>query len=271
VFTDREAFARMLDAAITSETVPQALVELATVAPVDELEVLLEVLASRWTGVGRTIGRTVLADGLGERLRQVADLALGMSHAIVSDFLDVAVDRDPEFATACALALVRHQDRPARLKALETLERLPYRGEVGRELTEHALTSTDAEVRGRAASVLAAKGERRAAPAIRRAISSGLESGQGTSELALTVEALARLDPAGALELFRAWLRPGARLSRARATPTPPWNLAIRGLQMIPGKESSELLQWIHSRAEGDLKSRCAQAIAAQKGRDHGD
>jgi hypothetical protein len=265
VFTEREAFARMVDAAIAAEQVPEALLEVMKVAPIDELEILLQVLASRWTQEGEKIGNQLLAAALVGRLRQLSEVILGLSGPLAEGALDIAVEHDPEFATLLAVAMVRRQERSLRLKAIDALKWLPYRSEVGRVLIDSALDTGGPEVCARAAEVLVAKSERRAFPAVARALKRGIDGGARSSELEPLAQALAQLDPAKAVSQFRDWIQPDKLLKRVRATPGPLWEVAVQSLAALGGQEAGELLKWIHSRADGELKMKCIQAMARQR------
>jgi hypothetical protein len=265
VFTEREAFARMVDAAVATGQLPKALVEVMSVAPIDELEELLKVLASRWSEEGEKLVKQLLATSLGSRIHQLGDVTLQSPASVAAELLQVAADRDPGFATLLAVAMMRRQDRTCRLKALEVLKVVPYRSEVGRVLIDVGLSSKDPEVAARSAEVLAANGEQRAFLALTRAIQSGLESGVRISHLEPLADALTTLDASRAASQFNQWIRPDKLLQRARAQPGPLWHLAVRSLTGVPGDLVGDLLRWIHSRADGELKMRCIQAMALQK------
>jgi hypothetical protein len=265
VFIDREAFARMVDAAIATQEVPDTLVEVLSVAPIDGIEALLQVLASRWSSAGQELGRQILAAAFGDRIRQLGDVIIAAPGPVAVELITIAADREPEFAVLLAVAMVRRNDRATRLVALEVLKVLPYRSEVGRALVEHGLTAKDPETCAKAAEVLEAKGEKRAFPAVARALQRGVEAGVRTSALEPLADALARLDPDRAVTQFTDWIRPEGLLQRARTAPGPMWQLSVRCLAKIPGQGARELLRWIHSRSEGDLKMRTIQAMAVQK------
>jgi hypothetical protein len=265
VFTDRDAFASMVDTAIENEEGPEALVEIISVAPLDQLEALLQVLASRWSTGGRDVGRHILAKALGGRVRAIGDLVLSTAGSVSADLLELVAELDQEYAATLALALLRRNDRPSRLKALDVLEDLPYRSEVGRVLTETGLGSADPEVRARASGVLAANGERRAVPAIAKAFQAGADAEVGGSLLAPLAVSLARLDPVVAVERFRGWVRVGARRQRGRDTVDPILQAVVEGLSAVPGTDAARLLRSIQSHADGGLKQHCDRAIALQK------
>ncbi len=266
VFTDRQAFASMVDAAIEKGQSPEVLVEIISAVPIDQLEVLLQVLASRWSGAGRELGRRILTEGLEDRIQQIAEVALATSGTVSADILEIAAQLDPDAAVPLALAMVRRNDRPSRLKAIEILEQLPYSGETGRVLSEFGLKSNDSEVRSRAAQTLAVKGETRAVPAIARAIQASSESGASAAQLITLAKALARLDPTRAVQQFREWARIQGRRQRGRSSAAPSWQVAVDTLAEIPGRDATELLLWFRSRGDGELKARCERAISRQKG-----
>jgi hypothetical protein len=265
VFTNRDAFASMVDTAIGNEQAPDALVEIVSVAPLDQLEVLLQVLVSRWSAGGRDLGRHILARAFGGRVRQIGDLVLSTAGSVSADLLELVAELDQEFAAPLAVAMLRRNDRPSRIKALDVLEDLPYRSEVGRVLTETGLTSSDPEVRARAAGLLATNGEKRAVPAIAKALQAGADTEVPGPQLAPIAIALARLDPAGAVDRFRDWVRAGARRQRGRDASDPILHAVVDGLAAIPGGDAARLLRTIQSRADSGFKKQCDRAIALQK------
>jgi hypothetical protein len=266
VFTDREAFARMVDIAIDRDQSPDVLAEIVSVAPVDQLEVLLQVLASRWSGVGRDLGRQILTKALANRGSQIGDIVLNTVGTVSADLLEIAAQLEPESTVALAVAVVQRDDRPSRLKAIEVLRQLPYRSETGRVLADVGLTSTDAEVRARTAGVLADKGETRAVPAIARALKQGLDNGTAIPQLLPLAESLARLDPAKSVGMFQNWIQSQGRRPRGRTSRDPLLQVTIHGLSEIPGNGAAELLRRIRSRVAGDLKTQCGRAMTRQKG-----
>ncbi len=265
VFTDRDAFASMVDTAIEKKQAPEALVEIISVAPLDQLEVLLQVLASRWSAGGRDVGRHILSKALRGRVRAIGDLVQSTAGSIAADLLELVAELDQEYAAPLALAMLRRNDRPSRLKALEVLEHLPYRSEVGRALTETGLGSADPEVRARSSGVLAANGEKRAVPAIAKAFQVGADAGVGGALLAPLAISLARLDPVVAVERFRNWLKVGVRRPRGRDAVDPILQAVVEGLSAVPGADAARLLRSIRSRADNGLKQHCDRSIALQK------
>jgi hypothetical protein len=265
VFTDRDAFASMVDTAIEKEQAPEALVEILSVAPLDQLEALLQVLASRWSAGGRDVGRAILTKALGGRVRAIGDLVLSTAGSVSADLLELVAEFDQEYAAPLALAMLRRNDRPSRLKALEVLEGLPYRSEVGRALTDAGLGSADPEVRARASALLAANGEKRAVSSIARAFQAGADAGVGGPLLAPLAVSLARLDPVVALDRFRSWLKAGARRQRGRNGVDSILQAVVEGLSVVPGDDAARLLRSIRARADNGLKQHCDRAINAQK------
>jgi hypothetical protein len=241
------------------------LIEIAAAVPKDRFADILTVVASRWSGAGCEVGREIVTTGLGGRIKELGDVILKTHGPIAEILLEVAADSDPEFATHLALAMLRRDDRSGQLKALEVLERLPYRSQIGRVLTDRPLQSKDTEVCVRSAEVLAAKGERRAAPILKRIIGELSSSTTELDTLQQLMASLARLDPAGAVELVNSWIEPQKLIHKVRAAPGQQWFVAVHALAVVEGKESAELLQWIHARATGELKVRCMEAIARQR------
>ncbi len=265
VFTDRDAFASMVDSAIDNEQTPEALVEIMSVAPLDQLEVLLQVLTSRWSTGGRDVGRDILAKAFAGQVHRIGDLALSTAGSVSADLLELVAELDQEYAAPLALAMLRRNDRPSRMTALDVLENLPYRSEIGRVLTETGLVSADPEIRAKAAGMLATNGEKRAVPAIAKAFQAGADAGVGGALLAPLAVSLARLDPAVAFEKFRAWIKAAARRQRGRDAIDPILQAVVEGLASLPGADATRLLRSIRSRADSGLKKHCDRAIALQR------
>jgi hypothetical protein len=270
VLVDARAFARMMDPSIESGELSSILVEVVSMTPPEEFEVLLEVLASRWTGPGREMGRKILAAALGKHPERLGQLVEETTGILSGDLLELTAEYDADGAVDVALACLQRDDRPSRHKALELLRRLPYRSEVGRELTTRTLDSDDTEDRRLAAIVLASKNEKRALPKLLRLLREGAAADRDVREIETLAVALAQLDQKRAFEVFHEWTRPDKKSQRARATPTKLWRPAIAGLAAISGSDAAGLLGWIHSRCDGTLQARCAKAIAAHAER-YGD
>jgi len=265
VFADNEAFAAMVDASIADGKTSPMLIEIAAEASKDRFGDLVNVLASRWSGTGCTVGRDIVVSGFGPRIPELGDLILKTHGPIASILLEAAADSDPEFAIHLALAMLRREDRGGQLKALEILDRLPYRSEIGRVVTRHSLQSSDSEICHRAAKLLVAKGERRAAPVLSRIIGERVSTNTDPERLQDLVGCLARLDTPGAIQLIESWIEPQKR-SKVRSASGPRWIAAIDALTAVPGQQATELLQWIHSRASDELKVRCLGAMEKRRG-----
>ena len=247
VFTDRDAFASMVDSAIENKQVPEALVEIMSVAPLDQLEALLQVLTSRWSVGGSEVGRRIRAKAFEGRVRAIGDLVLSTAGSVSADLLELVAELDQEYATPLALAMLQRNDRPSRMKALDVLEQLPYRSEIGRALSETGLGSPDPEVRARASTMLADNGERRAVPAIAKAFQAAVDSGVGGSLLAPLAVSLSRLDPAGAVDRFHGWVKAGPRRQRGNEAVDPILLAVVEGLSVVPGPDAARLLRSIRS------------------------
>jgi len=265
VFTDRDAFASMVDTAIDNEQEPDSLVEIVSVAPLDQLEALLQVLVSRWSVGGRDLGRHILTRALGSRVRQIGDLVLSTAGSVSADLLELVAGLDEQFAAPLSVAMLRRNDRSSRMKALDVLASFPYRSEVGRVLTEVGLRSPDPEVRARAAEILATNGEKRAVPAVAMAFQAGVDAAVPGPQLAPLAVSLARLDPVGSVERFRDWAKAGARRQRGRETSDSILQAVVDGLAATPGSDAARLLRTIRSRADGVFKEHCDRAISRQK------
>jgi hypothetical protein len=100
---------------------------------------------------------------------------------------------------------------------------------------------------------------------VARAIKRIADAGARSTELEALGHALAQLDPSRAVSQFRDWIQPDKLLRRVRATPSPLWQVAISSMATVPGEDAGDLLQWIHARADGDLKMNCIQSMARQK------
>jgi hypothetical protein len=267
VLVDRRALAKMMDTAIERDCLPPTLIEVIRMTPPGELEVLLGVLANRWTGPGRDTGRKILSAALGEHPETLELMVRETTGILSADLLALFAEHAPEGAVDLALACTRREDRPLRHRALELLRRLPYRSEVGRELTAQILESDDPEDRRLAAIVLAAKGETRAYSKLLRLLREGVAADADAKAIETYSVAIARLSEDRAFSTFQEWIRPDGKRLKAKATPTKLWRPAIWGLSAIPGSEAAELLAWIHSKCDGALQSIAAKAIATHRER----
>jgi len=271
-FTDQRALRHILDSALTAREAPAELPELIALMPGDQLAILLELFRDRWHGAGRRLGTDLMAKLASAHLSQLLELLPQTHGTMAADLLHIVSAHRPQQAVELALEMVGRDDLDLQLEAISLLEAAPYAPEIGRTLIA-VLAATQEEVRCRAATILAAKGERRAFAPIARDLERRAVASLSHGEAEILGKALARLDPELALLRFREWVKPHRwyqKLHPGRASLL--W-AAISGLGLIPGDEPLKLIRWVEKKGGQDLQELCTGAAAEHRrlGKEHGD
>jgi hypothetical protein len=171
----------------------------------------------------------------------------------------------PDQASQAAAEALAAADPVLQRAALELLRGAPYGPRIGRALVA-ALDADGEEVRLGALQLLVTQRERRAflplAERVRR-----LSAGSVSAREAMAYgAALALLDGAEALKLFRAWVKPSAGLLGKVIRHAPLLVVAAGGLARLAGEEADELLRVLAKSGPDEVRAAC-QAQLDRRGR----
>ena len=172
----------------------------------------------------------------------------------------------PEDAAQAAIEALAGGEVTLQLEGLQVLRAAPYGPKVGRALVG-ALDTGDEEVRLLALQHLVRQRERRAfgplADRVRRLAGGGMSAREASASGA----ALALLDGAEALKLFRDWVKPAAGLL-GRVITRQPLLLAVAagGLARIAGDEADELLRVLAKSGPEEVRAACQAQLARRQG-----
>ncbi|HUK14707.1 MAG TPA: hypothetical protein VLW17_15520 [Thermoanaerobaculaceae bacterium] len=239
---------------------PPALLELASLVPGDLLTPLLDLFEAADGRPAPAVLQLLAVQARGQaprllgRLRQASGpVALGLFRLLAQV--------DGAAAAGAAAELLGRGAADLQLDVVAFCERTPYGPKIGRALVV-ALESESAAVRARALAVLVRQRERRAFEPLLERLKRGTGSGFAETEAPALGEALARLDPERAMELFREWAKPPGLLGRIVPGQTMFRWAAASGLAALPGPESEELLERLARGASEELRRHAEAALA---------
>jgi len=231
------------------------------------LDLLLDLFTA---GGGEATGRERLldlvaaaADGHGEALRRRLGTAQGDGAVRLLQVLQRVA---PDEAVQAAIDTLGRDDSVLHREALLVLRAAPYGARIGRALVG-ALDAADEEVRLGALQHLVKQRERRAFVPLAERVKRHAGGGLSPREASACGAALALLDGAEALKLFREWVRPAAGLL-GRVIPRQGGLLAVAagGLARIAGDEADELLRVLARSGPDDVRAACQAQLARRQG-----
>lgn len=233
----------------------------------DHLAALLDALAKLTASqAARPPAFDVLLEGAARRHpAQVRERAVAASTREAIALLTLLRAVSPEDAAQAAADLIQNGDEDVQLAALEALKGAPAGARLGRALVA-ALGAGSEAVRLGAMQLLVRLKERRAfAPLAERLRQLPVDNASQQEATACGV-ALALLDPAEALKVFRDIVRPAGLLQRViPRQPILQW-AAASGLARIAGDDAESLLGHLAAHGGDDLRQRCQDLLARRQG-----
>lgn len=233
------------------------------------LEILLDLLVAP-AGTAGDEGLARLADLLAAAAAGRAD-ALRRRLAATTGEAAVRVLRlfhrvAPVEAAQAAVDALPGGDLPVQRECLALLRGAAYGPKVGRALVG-ALEAGDEELRLGALQHLVKQRERRAFTPIVERLRRHAGGGVSSREASACGTALAMLDGAEALKLFRDWVKPSGGLL-GRVLPRHPLLLAAAagGLARIAGDDADELLRVLAKNGPDEVRAACQAQLARRQG-----
>lgn len=260
-FADSEVVRRLLDLAdhVRKDQIPEVR-ETALAIPGDHLSALLGFLSEREEGAGRDLALLILEKQVQSCPQRIVEKLLADVNTANVDLLKLLARVDLTVATNAAIELMASADPDVQLEALHVLDRAPYGPRLGKALVG-TLRSGHEPVRRQALAMLVARRERRAWDVLLETFKTRATGKVSLTEASAVGEALAQLDPDRTRPLLKEWIRPGGLLGKlATVPPALRWS-AVSGLCLLPGQETTELIQWLASKSSGDLQQHCQAAL----------
>ena len=266
---DRHSVGRMLysvsPAAITP---PLELVELLDLLPGDHFETLVGLLGEQRSEASRRHARILIERHAAGRAEAFFARLHHAEPALVRDLLRACRRALPDRVLQAAIEMSSHADDGVALEALRILSTAPPGAAVGRALVR-MLESPSQDVRLRVAEVLSGRKEHAAFAPLVRYVERRATHSLSLAEAQSYGEGLARLAPAAALSLFKAWIQPSRMSEGAPAKPDERllrW-AAVSGLAELPGDEPPALIRAVMAKADEDLRVHC-EVVLARRGRE---
>ncbi len=221
------------------------------------LDILVDLLVEDGGGAARERLLDLVAAAAGGRAEALRRRLAAAHGTPAAHLLRVLQRISPDEATQAAVGALAGSDLVLQREALQVLQGAAYGPKVGRALVG-ALNAADEEVRLGALQLLVKQRERRAFLPLAervRGLAGAAISGREATACGI---ALAQLDDAEALRLFRAWVKPAAGLL-GRVIPHAPLLLAVAagGLSRLAGDEVDELLGVLARNGPHDVRATC--------------
>jgi hypothetical protein len=272
-FSDKRALDTLIHAVRTDvTTTPAELEALLDLLPADHVGHLVDLLAEERAqslgGLVRPLLERYAPRGPEELLARL-ETAEG---EWACELLRVCAVALPARAVEAATALAFRPEDAVALQALEILGEAPKDPAVGRTLVK-MLESPSADVRLKVAEALARRKEHAAFGALVRFVERRARHSLTLREAETYGQGLARLQPTGALSLFKAWIQEKGLLARLIPSARDKhlrW-AAVAGLAELPGEEPQILLEDVAAKADDALRAHCDAALERRRARGAGD
>lgn len=264
-FADARALARLVHSAGREErAAPREMIELLERVPGNHLRTILAVLATERGEASRRVARSLIERYIGTDEGWLPEALATIEPPIAVELLRAAAAADPRRGLEAVIAVAARPELEIQLEALQLMERVPLDAAAIDLLLAQAAAPND-DVRVRALEVL---GKRRVQPAftvVLERLKRDAPLRLKPAEAEAAGEALARIDPGAAIEVFRGWIRPKGLLGGILPGHTMLQWAAVSGLVVLPWEEAEGLIRTAAERAGSDLARHCTAAMVRRR------
>lgn len=264
-FGDERAIGRLLHSVPRDATsAPPDMIELLDMLPGNHLRMILAVLATEQGEAARRVARSLIERYVARNVDWIA-AELGTAEPNVAvDLLRAFVAAEPQKALDHLGAVAGRPELELQLEVLHVLDAAPSTAPAVPKLLLTFLAAPSEEVRVRALEAIAKKNLRTAFGAIAdRLKREALRLPKREAEAAGS--AMARTDPAKALELFREWMKPRGFFSGILPGQSTLQWAGVSGCVFLPGDEPEALVKMVADRAGTDLQQHCTASMVRRR------
>ncbi len=264
-FGDARAVGRLLHSVPRDATAaPPDMVELLDSLPGNHLRTVLAVLETERGEASRRVARSLIERYVPQNGGWIVEQLGSLDAAIAVELLRALVAADPARALDGVQAVAARPELELQLEALHVLDATPL-GPVSTRLLLAYAAGANEEVRIRALDQLGRRGVRVAFGPVAERVKREAALRLGNREAEAAGEALARMDPGRALDLFREWLKPRGFFSGILPGQTTLQWVGVSGLVHIPGDEAESLIKHVADRAGTDLARHCTACMVKRR------
>ncbi|MBP1620437.1 MAG: hypothetical protein H6Q02_1204 [Acidobacteria bacterium] len=247
-----------------ADQAPPPVVTLACLLTAAHLRMLFELLVSGEAHADHPSFRLLLDGAAAGHAEVVRDQLVDAPPPVAIELLRVLQRTEPAQAVEAAVGQLGVASHAVQLEALRLLRGAPYNAQVGRALAG-ALDAGTEDVRCEALQQLVHQREQRVFQRIAERLQRLPAGAASERELKASGAALAILQPAEALALFRDWVHPGGVLGRVKPHHPPLLWAAAGGLARLPGREPDELLEWLARHGTEELRAYCTMIVGKRR------
>ena len=238
----------------------------------DPVPVLLDMLAEERVLHVRRFTSQLIEHYMPERAETVLARYRESAGAVAADMLKILGAGAPTVAQQAFQELVREGDTEVKLEFLSQVEADPTASSNVRSFLVLLMGAPEVEVRTRAMEVIAGRGERGAFKPVQSHAEACAKRGDADEyELDVCGEALARIDPRAAQELFTAWAKPKGILGLVLPRQLRLRRVAMAGLVGLPGDAPEALLRELATDRDPDTADTARAALVKRRRRQSTD
>ena len=242
-------------------SVPSELFELLAAVPGEHLKELVSLLQSERDAGSRRVIRQLLEEYVSGNEAWIMGQVLAAEPDVAKDLLRALGSASPDEVVTLAPDLAQHPDPGLLDELLWQLDKLDRSAHIDRVVVEMLQSSNDSVVQ-RAAELASKRGYAPAYEHMARRVETGLAD---TAAEAVGV-AMVSLNPRGAQETFRGWIRPGGLRSMFGRTGSgaKAW-AAIGGLERLQDAVDDDIVEHLIKKGEGVLVDRARACLVRRR------
>lgn len=264
-FGDERAVGRLLHSVPRdATTAPPEMMELLDLLPGNHLRMLMASFATERGEASRRVARSLIERYVPRHGAWIVEQLPTLDAPTAVELLRSLASADPIFALQGVQAVATRSEIEIQLEMLHVLNGAAVGPVMTRVLLGLTTVPTE-EVRLRALDLLGRRAVRAAFVPIAERVKREAPLRLGHAEAEVAGEALARTDPARAMELFREWLKPRGLFSAVLPGHSTLQWVGVSGVVYLPGDDVETLVKHVAERAGSELSRHCTASLVKRR------
>ncbi len=264
-FGDERAVARILHSVARDATVaPPEMVELLDRVPGNHLKMIVAVLGTERGEASRRVARSLIERFAHSHSAWILEQVGTLEASLAVELLRALAAADPALGLEGVQAVMQRPELELQLEVLRVMEEMEVTPVLARVLLALAVVPNE-EVRVRALDLLGRRGVRAAFAPLQERVKREAPLRLGHREAEAAGEALARCDPARAMDLFREWLKPRGLFGAVVPGLTTLQWVAVSGMVYLPDDDAEVLVRRVAERAGSELAKHCTTCLVKRR------
>lgn len=264
-FADGRAVGRLIHSVARDAVVaPREMLELLDRIPSNHLRIVVELLGTQQGEASRRVARSLIERYVPQNADWSVEQIARSEPAVAVELFRALVAVDGERAIRALEEIAGRQELELQLEALHVLEHVPLGPTSIRLLTGYA-AATNEDVRIRALELIGRRGITPAFAGVLERVKRNAPLRLGAREADAAGEALARLNPAAALDAFRGWIKLRGLFAGILSGQEMLQRTAVAGLVHVPGDEAEALIKMAAERGGSELAQHCTASMVKRR------